>query len=113
MLYNGPEADHSLSYPGRKTYSDKGGKAIKGNLIYFITNANAKVERQFDFFVADMSGLTQAGMARLNQSMHSFIAFLALKSMSDHQSWVHQEARRKLNASFSYWSRMQSESQTF
>ena len=74
MLYNGPEADHSLSYPGRKTYSDKGGKAIKGNLIYFITNANAKVERQFDFFVADMSeGLTQAGMARLNQSIEAFI----------------------------------------
>ena len=42
-------------------------KAIKGNLIYFIRNDKAKVERQFDFFIADKSeGLTQAEMARPN-----------------------------------------------
>ena len=33
-----------------------------------------KVERQFDFVMADMSeDLTQAGMARLNQSIKDFV----------------------------------------
>ena len=33
-----------------------------------------KVERQFDFVMADMSeDLTQAGMARLNQSIEDFV----------------------------------------
>ena len=43
----GPEADHSTTYPGSKNFSDEGERAIKGDLIYFIRNDNAKVERQF------------------------------------------------------------------
>ena len=73
MSYVGPEADHSLSYPRGKTFSDEGGKATKGNLINFIRNDNAKIERQFDFFMEDKSGLTQAGMARLNHSIEAFV----------------------------------------
>ena len=35
---------------------------------------------------------------RLNQSIEAFfIAFLVHESMSDHQSWVHQEAQKKHN----------------
>ena len=71
--YVGPEADHSLSYPRRKTFSDEGGKSTKGNLIYFIRNDNAKIERQFDFFMEEKSGLTQAGMARLNHWIEAFV----------------------------------------
>ena len=44
MSYFGPEADHSFSYPRRKQFSDEGGKAIKGNLVYFIRNDNTKAE---------------------------------------------------------------------
>ena len=45
----GPEADHSTTYPGSKNFSDEGERGIKGDLIYFIRNDNAKVERQFVF----------------------------------------------------------------
>ena len=56
------------------TSSVEGGKAIEGNIIYFIRNDNAKVERQFDFVLADKSaGLTQAGMVRLNQLIEAFV----------------------------------------
>lgn len=70
VSYVVPEVDHSITYPARKYFSDKGEKAIKGNLIYFTRNANAKVERQFDFFVGDESDFE---VARLNQSVEAFI----------------------------------------
>ena len=47
-------------------------------------------------------GLTQAGMARLNQAIEA----LALKSMSDHQSRVKEEAQRKFSVSSSFWLRL-------
>ena len=34
VSYVGPEADHSTAYPGRKKFSDEGGKAIKGVLLF-------------------------------------------------------------------------------
>ena len=34
VSYVGPEADHSAAYPGRKKFSDEGGKAIKGVLLF-------------------------------------------------------------------------------
>ena len=61
----------SATYPGNVKFSDEGRIA---NLIYFIRNDNGKAERQFAFFMADESeGLTQAGMARLNQSIDVFV----------------------------------------
>ena len=63
----GPEADHPITYPGRKKFSDGSRKAIKRNHIYLIRNDNAKVDRQFDFFMEDKpEGLTQARMTGLN-----------------------------------------------
>ena len=44
---------------------------------------------------------------------YSFTAFSVHKSMSDHQSWVHQVALRNPNVSPSYWLRVWSESQKF
>ena len=64
----------SNSYPGNNKFSDESGKAIKGNLIYFIRSDNKNVENQFDFFMANQSeGLTQAGMAGLNQPIEAFV----------------------------------------
>ncbi|PFX21218.1 hypothetical protein AWC38_SpisGene14301 [Stylophora pistillata] len=64
----------AIPYPGDNNFSDEGGKAAKGNLIYFIRNDNVKVKKQFEFFMADRSeGLAQAGMARLNQSIEAFV----------------------------------------
>ena len=69
----GPSAT-SNSYRRYNKFGDDGGKAITGNLIYLTTNDNGRVERQFDFFMADKSeGLTQAGMAKLNQSIEAFV----------------------------------------
>ena len=71
MSYVGLEANHSIVYP---TVQRWGRKSHQGNLIYFIRNYNAKVERQFDLFMADKSeGLTQAGMARPNLSIEAFV----------------------------------------
>ena len=73
MTILGPSAT-SNSYPGNNKFSDESGKAIKGNLIYFIRSDNKNVENQFDFFTANQSeGLTQAGRAGLNQSIEAFV----------------------------------------
>ncbi|PFX34131.1 hypothetical protein AWC38_SpisGene1013 [Stylophora pistillata] len=64
----------TISYPGDNKFSDEGGKAIKDSLIYFIRNDTINVLKQFNFFMIDKSeGLTQAGMARLNQSIEAFV----------------------------------------
>ena len=74
MCHVGTEADHKITYPGRKKFSNEDRKGIKGNLICFIRNNKVKVERNFDFFMAGKSeGLTQAGMGRLNQSNEAFV----------------------------------------
>ena len=60
-------------YPGFNKFSDEGGKADKGSLIYFIRNDD-NTEKQFDYFIIDRSsGLSQAGMARLNQSIEAYV----------------------------------------
>ena len=51
-------------YPGWNKFSDEGGKAINGNLIYYI---EPDVSTQYDWFVPKTSaGLTQAGLSRIN-----------------------------------------------
>ena len=61
------------SYPGPNKFGDEGGNASKGNLIYFIRNDD-DTERQFKYFmIEDSSGLSQAGLARLNQSIEAFV----------------------------------------
>ena len=73
MTILGPSAT-SNSYPGNNKFSDESGKVIKGNLIYFIRSDNKNVENQFDFFMENKSeGLTQAGMAGLNQPTEAFV----------------------------------------
>lgn len=60
-------------YPGWKKFSDEGGKAIKGDLIYEI-KPGRDAARQFDWFVPITSnGLTQAGLARINQSIEAYV----------------------------------------
>ena len=42
--------------------------------MYFRKDDDKKVERHFNYFIADKSeGLTQAGMVRLNQSNEAFV----------------------------------------
>ena len=52
-------------------FSDKGGKGINGDLIYYIRPETAN---QYDWFVPKTSAaLTQAGLSRINQSIEAFV----------------------------------------
>jgi len=62
-----------VSYPGFDKFSDEGGSASKGNLIYFIEPDDA-VYSQADWFAPNTaSGLTQAGLSIVNQSIEAFV----------------------------------------
>ena len=58
-------------YPGWSKFSDEGGKAMKGDLIYYI---ESDVSTQYDWFAPKTAvGLTQAGLSRINQSIEAFV----------------------------------------
>jgi len=60
------------AYPGGYyKFSDEGGKATDGNLLYFIERDDVS---QYDWFAPKKTaGLTQAGLARINQSIEAFV----------------------------------------
>ena len=63
----------SASYPGFNKFSDEGGKAKDGNLIYYVETDDAAYG-QADWFCPNVAeGLTQAGSARINQSIEAFV----------------------------------------
>ena len=58
-------------YPGWNKFSDEGGKALDGNLIYYI---EPDVSTQYDWFAPKTAaGLTQAGLSRINQSIEAYV----------------------------------------
>ena len=62
----------NFEYPGDYKFSDEGGKAEDGDLIYFM---RPKPEKQYEYFVTPVSyDLTKAGQARIKQSrvFHTF-----------------------------------------
>ena len=70
FIWPGPE-DGGFSYPGWMKFSDEGGKAIDGNLIAFIQPDD--IEQYAWFIPKNSSGLTKAGLARINQSIKAFV----------------------------------------
>ena len=69
---HGPQKTYT-SYPGHEKFSDEGGTGSKGNLIQYIEPEN-DANRQSDFFCPNVAeGLTQAGLARINQSIEAFV----------------------------------------
>ena len=69
-VYPGPTKTE-YKYPEWNKFSDEGGKAIKGNLITYIETDNVG---QCNWFAPNKaSGLTQAGLARINQSIEAFV----------------------------------------
>ena len=72
--YIGPAKEEGDIYPGgEKKFSDEGGSGSKGNLIYYIEPDDAAYG-QADWFCPNVAeGLTQAGLARINQSIEAFI----------------------------------------
>ena len=60
-------------YPGYDKFSDEGGSASKGNVIYYIEPGDA-ANAQADWFCPNgAEGLTQAGLSRINQSIEAFV----------------------------------------
>jgi len=73
FVFAGGPTKTDFQYPGSNKFSDEGGKADKGNLIYFI-EPGSESEAQFDWFCPNTaSGLTQAGLSRVNQSIEAFV----------------------------------------
>ena len=59
-------------YPGHFKFSDEGGKGLDGNLIQYIRNTESA--NGYEYFVTPVShGLTNAGQARLNQSIEALV----------------------------------------
>ena len=72
-VYADRATKNEFEYSGYNKFSDEGGKAIKGNLIFFIETGDA-AENQADWFAPNTaSGLTQAGLSRINQSIEAFV----------------------------------------
>ena len=69
-IWPGPE-DGGFSYPGWMKFSDEGAKSINGNLIAFIEPDD--IEQYAWFTPINSSGLTQAGLSRINQSIEAFV----------------------------------------
>ena len=71
--YVGP-VKSPTSYPGGyNKFSDEGGSASKGNLIYYV-EPDDDANGQADWFCPNVAeGLTQAGLSRINQSIEAFV----------------------------------------
>ena len=71
VSYVGPTETDS-SYPGFNKFSDEGGEGSKGNLLQYILNE--ETSDQYEYFLTRVSnGLTNAGQARLNQSIEALV----------------------------------------
>ena len=73
VSYVGPsKAGHESSYPGFFKFSEEGGEGSKGNLLQYILNDETKDQYEY-FFTRVSNGLTNAGQARLNQSIEALV----------------------------------------
>ena len=72
VSYVGPsKAGHESSYPGFFKFSEEGGEGSKGNLLQYILN---DIDNGYEYFLTRVSnGLTNAGQARLNQSIEALV----------------------------------------
>ena len=89
-IWPGPE-DGGFSYPGWMKFSDEGGKSIDGNLIAFIEPEDIE---QYAWFVSKhSSGLTKAGLARINQSIEAFVYCILGAQVNVRSSIIGEEGR--------------------
>ena len=70
VSYVGPSKTDS-SYPGFFKFSEEGGEGSKGNLLQYLLN---DIDNGYEYFLTRVSnGLTNAGQARLNQSIEALV----------------------------------------
>ena len=62
-----------FAYPGFNKFSDEGGAANKGNLIQY-SETGGEADNQYDWFAPNSaSGLTNAGLTRINESIEAYV----------------------------------------
>ena len=74
-------------YPGYDKFSDEGGSASKGNVIYYMEPGDAAYAQADWFCPNGAEGLTQAGLTRINQSIEAFV-YCALGSQVNVRSSI-------------------------
>ena len=74
-------------------FSDEGGKAIKGNLIAFIEPD--EIEQYAWFAPNNSSGLTQAELSRINQSIEAFVYCILSAQVNVRSSILGEGGRAK------------------
>ena len=71
-VYSQGATKTEYDYPDWMKFSDEGGEAIKGDLIYYI-RPETSAANQYDWYVPKIAaGLTQVGLSRINQSIKAF-----------------------------------------
>ena len=86
------------AYPGGfYKFADEGGKAKDGKLLAFI-ELDSVAFSQYDWFAPKKSsGLTQAGLARINQSIEAFVYCILVGRASEcpeQHNWGRRESKR-------------------
>jgi len=82
------------AYPGGYyKFSDEGGKAKDGNLLYFIEPDHVS---QYDWFAPNKAaGLMQVGLARINQSIEAFVYCILGAQVNVRSSIIGEGGRAK------------------
>jgi len=82
------------AYPGGYyKFGDEGGKAKDGNLLYLIEPDDIA---QYDWFAPkETAGLTQAGLARMNQSIEAFVYCILGAQVNVRSSTIGEGGRAK------------------
>ena len=83
---HGPMLTHTAWPGGYYKFSDEGGRASNGNLLYFLKPEDRP---QYDWFVPNKSaGLTKAGLARINESIEAFVYCILGAQVNAHSSII-------------------------
>jgi len=83
---HGATLTHTAWPGGYYKFSDEGGRASNGNLLYFMKPEDRP---QYDWFVPNKSaGLTKAGHARINESIEAFVYCILGAQANVHSSIV-------------------------
>lgn len=86
---------NGADYPGYDKFSDEGGSASKGNSIYYIEPDDAAYAQE-DWFCSKVAeGLTQAGLARINESIETFVYCFLGAQINVRSSIIGPEGRSK------------------
>jgi len=90
---HGPMKTGTAWQGGYYKFSDEGGRATDGNLLYFIKPDDVP---QYDWFAPNKTaGLTKAGLARINESIEAFVYCILGAQVNIRRSIIGEGGRAK------------------